>query len=957
MKHAGLFLFCLLLLPLRLGAQFFPRYDFTFSDEEALSVQPYSGDSLTDTNYVSYLLQSCILEKLAEKDLQSRTWHIQDSLLALQQTATDSRIPISISAYNYTTEEPFPGPGGHGFLLVVPHPLVLSCPVKLISKKRTVTFTFSQTEYSNLSYSSIQFDPGDGLGFRGVSLGDSLFVNYSTDGIKELKTKLQTGNSYKYSHSQICVIETSTPNIVPFSFSYQENIDTTVCGVHVSATIQTKILPGHQHIVKPFIVAEEFDPVDASSYAIKDSLGFSSGKSFENIWNQLSGIKGQYDLVYINWNNPEADIRYNAALLQKIIRRINNEKHSAGSQEKGVLMGRSMGGLIARCALRGMEDASLPHEIGTFICHDVPNQGANIPVSLQRAWFLIKDFLDTISIGDIVLGDFNIGEWRTILDKYINGISARQMSYYYAGTENPSTTSFHDTFYNTVLPPLPEGDEDYGIVNIALSNAGLFNYSSYLTQSGQFMSASLSKPALPLYSDLMLTTQEQKFAVMMLALFLNYFNPFCNLTFCANINTGNNTVASSLNSGINWLILDVPQYQYNRSFNFNGETCYDTSSYGSYFEVPDIVHTFLNSNLPPGTNLDFANRFLFIPKESSLAGTDSTTPFNAYYYPATAQYHTSIDDFSAAWLDRQITGLSISGPDNPVFGDQYTATGFPSTVTWSTSNSSIASINPTTGEINPLGTGVVDVIATCIVNGREKYYKSKRVTVTYSPAVVIRIGAEYNQGIPYLYAELFSPDSTYNAFLHDDESNLSYHWVFKVDWQEMEHRYSSRAYLHGWENCGSELFFLSVTMTDHDHGNSTIFRSRTFPAYSGLFVISHTAIIVTPNGVYRRSNSGQLTPYGSDSPLVIGCTPGLSDGIITNQMTLVLENEDEFVAYRDNDTWSYYIFEDDELLDEALDAMGVLEDGDSYCLLMQMKNTYDVPHKELFIPIIYTNNL
>ena len=61
MKHAGLFLFCLLLLPLRLGAQFFPRYDFTFSDEEALSVQPYSGDSLTDTNYVSYLLQSCIL--------------------------------------------------------------------------------------------------------------------------------------------------------------------------------------------------------------------------------------------------------------------------------------------------------------------------------------------------------------------------------------------------------------------------------------------------------------------------------------------------------------------------------------------------------------------------------------------------------------------------------------------------------------------------------------------------------------------------------------------------------------------------------------------------------------------------------------------------------------------------------------------------------------------------------
>ena len=75
-----------------------------------------------------------------------------------------------------------------------------------------------------------------------------------------------------------------------------------------------------------------------------------------------------------------------------------------------VVLGQSMGGLLARYALRDMENqftatgnTTWQHKTSLYISHDAPHQGANIPLSiLAFARHMIDQFVST------PLGDFNI---------------------------------------------------------------------------------------------------------------------------------------------------------------------------------------------------------------------------------------------------------------------------------------------------------------------------------------------------------------------------------------------------------------------------------------------------------------------------------------------------------------------------------------------------------------------
>jgi alpha-beta hydrolase superfamily lysophospholipase len=66
-----------------------------------------------------------------------------------------------------------------------------------------------------------------------------------------------------------------------------------------------------------------------------------------------SYLEGNYDIIYVDWGIGTDYIQNNAELLKKAIRWVNQNK--IGS-EKNVVLGQSMGGLIARYALKDMED-------------------------------------------------------------------------------------------------------------------------------------------------------------------------------------------------------------------------------------------------------------------------------------------------------------------------------------------------------------------------------------------------------------------------------------------------------------------------------------------------------------------------------------------------------------------------------------------------------------------------
>ena len=97
-----------------------------------------------------------------------------------------------------------------------------------------------------------------------------------------------------------------------------------------------------------------------------------------------------YDFMFIDFSNGSDYIQRNSLLLQELIRRINQEKvaNAQGKRYKNVVIGASMGGLLARHALTSMEKRGEDHCTHTYVSFDAPQKGANIPLSIQAmGWF------------------------------------------------------------------------------------------------------------------------------------------------------------------------------------------------------------------------------------------------------------------------------------------------------------------------------------------------------------------------------------------------------------------------------------------------------------------------------------------------------------------------------------------------------------------------------------------
>ncbi|MEZ4857884.1 MAG: T9SS type A sorting domain-containing protein [Flavobacteriaceae bacterium] len=146
----------------------------------------------------------------------------------------------------------------------------------------------------------------------------------------------------------------------------------------------------------PIIVLDGFDPGDA-----RDIGGLYASLSFGG-QNMADILRNEgYDIVILNAPQYTTDgkdidgggdyIQRNAMVLAALIEELNAQK--VGNAEL-VVLGPSMGGLIARYALAYMEANSIPHETRLYISFDSPHRGANIPISLQ---YLINYFAQEIN--------------------------------------------------------------------------------------------------------------------------------------------------------------------------------------------------------------------------------------------------------------------------------------------------------------------------------------------------------------------------------------------------------------------------------------------------------------------------------------------------------------------------------------------------------------------------------
>lgn len=169
---------------------------------------------------------------------------------------------------------------------------------------------------------------------------------------------------------------------------------------------------------KPIIILDGFDPGDG-----RDINGLYNSLSYGGD-NMADVLRSEgYDIVILNapiytTGGKEIDggsdyIQRNAMVLIELINFLNTQK--VGDEEL-VVLGPSMGGLIARYALAYMEQNSLDPETRLYISFDSPHKGANIPISLQ---YLINYLAQQ-------LGD---PQATAIVDDVLNSPAAKEMLY------------------------------------------------------------------------------------------------------------------------------------------------------------------------------------------------------------------------------------------------------------------------------------------------------------------------------------------------------------------------------------------------------------------------------------------------------------------------------------------------------------------------------------------------
>lgn len=274
----------------------------------------------------------------------------------------DGPLPVAIANFRLTTLDPT-NAEQQAFMAC---PLLheqwgLSTPTY---RSRTVRFSFDPRFYFCNSGAPLpdcfDFDPGDGQGFRRVSLGDQLSVTYASEGCVNATLRcgtLESGFSLQLSNQP-------APPAADEVWQLQA-----ANGSRGTAYVYRA--HGQSTLTKPMIVAEGFPGGYPCDYLYE----------MLNQHDTLEALrKVGYDMILLSFANGMDLLQNNAQVMQACIG-LAMQRTAAPLVVSGV----SMGGLIARYALAEMETLGQAHNTRLFLTIDTPHRGAY--TNLCNQWF------------------------------------------------------------------------------------------------------------------------------------------------------------------------------------------------------------------------------------------------------------------------------------------------------------------------------------------------------------------------------------------------------------------------------------------------------------------------------------------------------------------------------------------------------------------------------------------
>ena len=768
----------------------------------------------------------------------------------------------------------------------------------------SVTYQFSNLyKSSNLQYSSIEFDPDDGNGYRTLSLSNvpgNINVTYDDTGTYDLKLRVTlTDNTVLLAHSVMVV---DVPQAMRTAPSVDPDDSLIVQSKHIYEGYQPwaraylKLANGHSSLIKPLIFAEGFDPLCTD--LIPDQRNGFCTLGNNSITDELGDV---YDIIYINWLDSAAPIEANAENLKQVIDWVNTIKSS--SAEKSILVGHSMGGLIARYALRTMELNNDVHDVSHYVSFDSPHLGVNVPLGMVYAAQHLYEFYDH-HFADIVECMFNVYHYATTfgfnLPDFQSPIeqllalrtapSVREMLINYVTPSYQLDNSRHQSFQATLNQlGLPQGDSGSSIKNICISNGGVNNY----VTSNFFFNLDIELD-LPIIVQLMLHSVFSSITPAMVALIA--------------LPTGYSTASAVLqirpHTSTNINVYNQT-WQYSKQFLFNftlpvfSLPDYHHNALAGSLHLDDANGSYYNTNIEPSSNswslLQFASgslsnvltsltgnisyefeqstNFMFVPTVSSLyykggdllnqsdyaKGFNSTStfaddiPFDAYYITNNSIYHAA-SDVDTCTL-RYLCDLSISGPAVVDNGSQFSISGANVSASWGTTAPSYVTIS-STGCLSNIGVEAFTVTATIPAGGGNGKVVLKKDVLAPAPAftgfptfTLSASGSAPSGDYPYYYDIQMS----YTGSIDPRISNqFVYHWGTKAT------NYSS----YTWTTSQNPYFFYTR------YNDNTPKQVLCYVSYQGYQTSSQSVTCQDPPLSIIVDSSGNLySPDDADNPI------------------------------------------------------------------------------------------
>ena len=284
----------------------------------------------------------------------------------------------------------------------------------VVYKGDTVYFIIDTTRFyvtnRTDSINRIEVDFGDGTGYRSVVQNVPIAVLYNSSGTKEMRVRLIRGGASTdtlTAWSQVEVqnnasgsiteeikgpvlqgVRSSAPNV-----TFNVTADHSYKNIQGQGSVSIWYGCNHTALERPFVFVPGFDIIDTRIPYDVDPNALDIYSQYQMFFDSLR--ENGYDIVVIDYEKGGDYIQRNALLLEKMIHEINALKVG---NEQLVIMGESMGGLVARYALADMEkNRNEDPETRLYISFDSPHQGAYVPIGLFYLAHLVDDFSGSLT--------------------------------------------------------------------------------------------------------------------------------------------------------------------------------------------------------------------------------------------------------------------------------------------------------------------------------------------------------------------------------------------------------------------------------------------------------------------------------------------------------------------------------------------------------------------------------